>query len=164
MVYFIFWIFFNETWHICRWADGHEKIITWKFHWNRPRNKWYRANIVQNLYYGKCTGKRSKTWNFSLPKKFDLRKTKHFRDWPSSFGSTYPNICDRTKRMDNSYEFPWMQIFQPLFKSPIQQSLPMNKQSVELFNPEKNYCDQKLWTIYAVDCTKNQQPHQIHKR
>jgi hypothetical protein len=20
-------------------VDGHEKIMTWKFHWNRPRNK-----------------------------------------------------------------------------------------------------------------------------
>jgi hypothetical protein len=37
-----------------------------------------------------------------LPKKFDLRKTKLFRDRPSSFCSTYPNICDRTKKMDNS--------------------------------------------------------------
>jgi hypothetical protein len=70
-------------------VDGHEKIITWKFHWNRRRNKWYRANIVKNLYYGKCTGKRDLTrqnvlfrqnmcqnLNFSLPKKLDLRKTK----------------------------------------------------------------------------------------
>jgi hypothetical protein len=41
---------------------GMKKIITWKFHWNRPRNKWYkRANIVKNLYYGKCTGKRDFT-------------------------------------------------------------------------------------------------------
>jgi hypothetical protein len=44
-------------------VDGHETIaITSTFHWNHPRNKWW-ANIVQNSYYGKCTGKRDFTLN-----------------------------------------------------------------------------------------------------
>jgi hypothetical protein len=42
----------------------------------------------------------AETWNFSLPKKLDLRKNKRFRDRLSSFCSTYPNICDRTKKID----------------------------------------------------------------
>jgi hypothetical protein len=58
---FYFGIFFNETWHIC---IDYVKIITWKFHWNHPRNKWCRANIVQNVYYGKCKGKRDFTQQF----------------------------------------------------------------------------------------------------
>jgi hypothetical protein len=53
----------------------------------------------KTCYFGKTC---AETWNFSLPKKLDLRKTKLFRNRPSSFCSTYPNICDRTKRMDIS--------------------------------------------------------------
>jgi hypothetical protein len=49
MAYFIFGYLSN--------LDGHEKLITWKFNWNRLRNKWYSVDIVWYLYYGKCTGK-----------------------------------------------------------------------------------------------------------
>jgi hypothetical protein len=42
----------------------------------------------------------AKTWNFALPKKLDLRKTKLSHDRPSSFCSRYQKICDRTKKMD----------------------------------------------------------------
>jgi hypothetical protein len=89
MAYFIFGYFSTK---LGTSVDGHEKIIIWTFHWNRPRNKWWRVNIVQKFYYGKCTGKQyqnfyfsktcAETWNFSLPKKLDLRKTKLFRDRP----------------------------------------------------------------------------------
>jgi hypothetical protein len=113
---FYFGIFFNETWHICRW--GHEKIITWKFHWNRQRNKRWRASSVQNLYlYGKCThwvqenvilhykffyfGKIcAETWNFSLPKKKDLRKNSFFAIGPVVFAprtQTYATELNKWK-------------------------------------------------------------------
>jgi hypothetical protein len=54
----------------------------------------------KTCYFGKTC---AETWNFSLPKKLDLRKTKIFRDRPSSFCSRYPNTCDRTKKMDYSW-------------------------------------------------------------
>jgi hypothetical protein len=54
----------------------------------------------KTFYLGKIC---AETWNFSLPKKLDLRKTKLFRDQPSSFCSRYPNIYDRTKKMDYIY-------------------------------------------------------------
>jgi hypothetical protein len=38
-------------------------------------------------------------FSVSLLKKLDLRKTKLFCDRSSSFCSTYPNMCDRTKRI-----------------------------------------------------------------
>jgi hypothetical protein len=57
----------------------------------------------QAFYFGKTC---AETWNFSLPKKLDLRKTKLFRNRPSSFCSTYPNICYRTKKMDYSVMIP----------------------------------------------------------
>jgi hypothetical protein len=90
-------------------VDGHEKIIIWKFHWNNGKRALLSkicitANIQENVilhyktfYFGKTC---SETWNFSLPKKLDTRKTKFFHDRPSSFCSTYPNICDRTKKME----------------------------------------------------------------
>jgi hypothetical protein len=61
-----------------------------------------------NVYIGQPGGLRTfcfgkicaETLNLSLPKKLDLRKTKLFCDRTSSFCSTYPNICDRTKKMD----------------------------------------------------------------
>jgi hypothetical protein len=58
MAYFIFRYFSTK---FGTYVDGYEKIIIWKCHWNRPTNKRYRANIVENLYYGKCTGKRDFT-------------------------------------------------------------------------------------------------------
>jgi hypothetical protein len=48
MAYFIFGYFSMK---LGKYVDGHEKIIAWNFHWNRPRNKRWRANIAQNLYY-----------------------------------------------------------------------------------------------------------------
>jgi hypothetical protein len=64
------------------------------------------ANVQENVilhyktfYFDKAC---AETWNFSLPKKLDLRKTKLFHNRPSSFCSRYPNICDRTKKMDYS--------------------------------------------------------------
>jgi hypothetical protein len=47
MAYFIFGDFSTK---LGTSVDLHEKIIIWKFHWNRPWNKWQRANIVRNLY------------------------------------------------------------------------------------------------------------------
>jgi hypothetical protein len=107
---FYFWIFFN----IRRW---HEKIISESFieiaqeiNGREPilSKICITANVQENVilhyktfYFGK---KCAETLNFSLPKKLDLRKTKLFRDRPSSFSSTYPNICDRTKRMDLVYK------------------------------------------------------------
>jgi hypothetical protein len=59
MAYFIFGYFSTK---LGTSADGHEKIIIWNFHhWHHPWNDGSRANIVQNLYYGKCTGKRDFT-------------------------------------------------------------------------------------------------------
>jgi hypothetical protein len=57
----------------------------------------------KTFYFGKTC---AETWNFSLPKKLDLRKTELFRDRPSGFCSRYPNICDRTKKMDISLHLP----------------------------------------------------------
>jgi hypothetical protein len=59
MAYFILGYFSTK---LSTSVDGDEKIIIWKYHWNRQKNNGWRANIVQNLYYGKCTGKR----DFSL--------------------------------------------------------------------------------------------------
>jgi hypothetical protein len=62
------------------------------------------ANVQENVilhyktfYFGKTC---AETWNFSLPKTLDLRKTKLFHDRPSSFCSRYPNMRDRTKQME----------------------------------------------------------------
>jgi hypothetical protein len=62
------------------------------------------ANVQENVtlhyktfYFGKTC---AETLNFSLPKKLDSRKTKPFRNRPSSFCSRYPNMCDRTKKME----------------------------------------------------------------
>jgi hypothetical protein len=98
-------------------VDGHAKIIIWKFHWNRPRNKRYRAIpilskicISANVHVGKLFTLKVQTFYSKLEishcqKKLDLRKKQLFSDRPSSFCSTYPNICDRTKRMDYSYMY-----------------------------------------------------------
>jgi hypothetical protein len=59
-----------------------------------------QENVILHFYFGKTC---AKTWNFSLPKKLDLRKTNIFRDWPSSFCSTYTNMCDTTKKMEYSW-------------------------------------------------------------
>jgi hypothetical protein len=64
------------------------------------------ANVQENVILLYSTFYFSKTcvetWNFALPKKLDLRKTKLSCDRPSSFYSRYPNICDTTKKMDYS--------------------------------------------------------------
>jgi hypothetical protein len=57
----------------------------------------------KTCYFGKTC---AETWNFSLPKKIDLRKTKLFRDRPSFFCSRYHNICDRTKK-NGLWVFSW---------------------------------------------------------
>jgi hypothetical protein len=108
MAYFIFGYFSTK---FGTYVDGHEETITWKFHWNHPQEINCRANTVQNLYHGKCTGKRdSALQNFLIRQnmcrnlKFlnaetlDIRKNKLFRNRPSNFCYTYPNICDRTKK------------------------------------------------------------------
>jgi hypothetical protein len=111
-------------------VDGHEKtILTESFiEIAQEINKICITTIVQEnvilhyktFYFSKtCV----QTWNFSLPKKLDLGKTKRFCNWPSSFCSRYPNICDRTKKMDYSLS-PDAKHFQKsisttfLFKSP----------------------------------------------
>jgi hypothetical protein len=83
------------------------KIITWKFHWNLPRNKRYRVNIVQRQMYRKTWFYTTKHFIFAkhVPKlaishcrkKLILGKNKFVCDWSSRFCSTYPNICDRPK-------------------------------------------------------------------
>jgi hypothetical protein len=47
-------------------VDGREKIIIWKFHWNRPRNNGWRANeyCPKFVLWQKCTGKRDFTLLF----------------------------------------------------------------------------------------------------
>jgi hypothetical protein len=59
-----------------------------------------QENVIlhyKTFYFGNTC---AETWNLSLQKKIDLRKTKLFCDRPSSFYSTYPNIYGRTKKMD----------------------------------------------------------------
>jgi hypothetical protein len=105
VVYFIFGYFSTKLGTSV--VDGHENI-TWKFQWNRPRNKWFWANIVPNFYFGKCTGKRY----FRLIQIFlflqtilTAQKIRFKKNQASlwliqySICSRYPNICDRTKRI-----------------------------------------------------------------
>jgi hypothetical protein len=46
MAYFILGYFSMK---LGKSVDGHEQIIIWKFHWNCPRNKRWRANIMANV-------------------------------------------------------------------------------------------------------------------
>jgi hypothetical protein len=58
-----------------------------------------QENVIlhyKTFYFSKTC---AETWNFSLPKKLDLRINKLFSDQSSSFCSTYLNIFDRTKRI-----------------------------------------------------------------
>jgi hypothetical protein len=102
MVYFIFGYFSTKL-----GTSGHEQIMTWKCHWNRVINGrepilskiCIIANVQKNMilqykffYFSKTC---AETWNSSLPKKLDLRKTELFCDWPGSFCST--QTCNRTK-------------------------------------------------------------------
>jgi hypothetical protein len=106
-----FWIFFNETRHICKWAWKNNNLkISLKSPRKltvilskicimanlRYRKKWFYTTMTTKLFIA------AKCQNFSLPNKLDWRKTKHFCD-RCNFCSTFPNICDRTKRIWYGY-------------------------------------------------------------
>jgi hypothetical protein len=68
MAYFIFWIFFNETWHICRWAWKNNNLkVSLKFI-ETVESQYCQKFVLRQMYT--CRGE---TGNFSLPKKLDLR-------------------------------------------------------------------------------------------
>jgi hypothetical protein len=76
-------------------VDWLEQLIPWTFHWNCPRNKRW-ANIVQNLHYGNCTGKRDFTLqNIYFCWNFDSRKNIILRNPDGTLHAWGPNTCDR---------------------------------------------------------------------
>jgi hypothetical protein len=99
-------------------------------------------------------------WNlkFSLPKKLDLRKNKLFHNWPTSFCSRYPNVCDRTKKMDYSLSILGKNAFSEFFskKTSVLKSwlLGFRKWTSDFEESRMFYFNQKVGRHVCCTCSE----------